>query len=203
MISNYAYWYFEKAIPDKICDEIVKRGLSESPHLAKVESAELSEMNKTIKKKLLKVRNSDVVWLSEPWIAGMVSGFVNKANENAGWNFQHHVSEPAQFTIYNKNQHYDWHQDISHLTEEKNQPPNTQRKLSVSVQLTDPKKYTGGDLVFSITTGKNKNKILKEPKLASKGTVVIFPSYVFHKVNPVTKGTRYSLVMWFRGDRFK
>jgi len=70
------------------------------------------------------------------------------------------------------------------------------RKLSLTVQLTNPKEYKGGDL--QIYEGAHPQYMPKE-----LGMGVIFPSYVLHRVSPVTKGTRYSLVAWFTGDNFK
>jgi len=70
------------------------------------------------------------------------------------------------------------------------------RKLSVIVQLTDPKEYEGGDL--KIFSGPNPETMIKE-----QGTVIAFPSYILHQVDPVTKGQRHSLVAWTLGDNFK
>lgn len=70
------------------------------------------------------------------------------------------------------------------------------RKLSFTLQLSDPKDYVGGDLELYYG---------KEPTVPTKeqGFVVVFPSYVMHRVTPVTKGTRYSLVAWITGPSFK
>ena len=69
------------------------------------------------------------------------------------------------------------------------------RKLSVSIQLTDPEEYEGGELNFFI----NKD-VIEAPK--TKGTVIIFPSFFMHKVKMVTKGVRKSLVIWIHGPVF-
>jgi hypothetical protein len=70
------------------------------------------------------------------------------------------------------------------------------RKLSITIQLTDPSEYEGGDLVLHYD---------HQPTIMSRdqGKLVVFPSYVLHEVKPVTKGTRYSLVAWVTGERFK
>ena len=70
------------------------------------------------------------------------------------------------------------------------------RKLSFTLQLSDPKDYVGGDLELYYG---------KEPTIPTKeqGFVAVFPSYVLHRVTPVTKGTRYSLVAWITGPSFK
>ena len=70
------------------------------------------------------------------------------------------------------------------------------RKLSFTLQLSDPKDYVGGDL--ELYYGKDPTVPTKE-----QGFVTVFPSYVLHRVTPVTKGTRYSLVAWITGPSFK
>lgn len=70
------------------------------------------------------------------------------------------------------------------------------RKLSLSIQLSDPEDYEGGELAL---------RFIDEPEIMSKelGKMIMFPSYVLHEVRPVTKGTRYSLVAWITGKPFK
>jgi PKHD-type hydroxylase len=70
------------------------------------------------------------------------------------------------------------------------------RKLSFTVQLSDPEDYEGGDLCLYF--GDNADVMKK-----TQGLVTVFPSYVLHEVKPVTKGTRYSLVSWVTGKPFK
>jgi PKHD-type hydroxylase len=70
------------------------------------------------------------------------------------------------------------------------------RKLSISIQLTNPEKYEGGELyLYDYDKGTVMDK--------TQGTLIIFPSYVLHEVTPVTKGTRNSLVTWVTGKQFK
>jgi PKHD-type hydroxylase len=70
------------------------------------------------------------------------------------------------------------------------------RKLSISIQLTDPKDYEGGELnLYEQDEGKVMDK--------KQGTLIMFPSYVLHEVMPVTKGERNSLVTWVTGNQFK
>jgi len=72
------------------------------------------------------------------------------------------------------------------------------RKLSISIQLTDPEEYEGGEL--KLYDGDDKDAIVMDK---TQGTLIIFPSYVLHEVMPVTKGTRNSLVTWVTGKQFK
>ena len=72
----------------------------------------------------------------------------------------------------------------------------SRRKISITVQLSDPSEYEGGDLQIKINAGQSDT-----PK--GLGNVVIFPSYLLHRVTPVTKGLRRSLVLWITGPAFK
>ena len=79
------------------------------------------------------------------------------------------------------------------------------RKLSVTCNLSHPEDYQGGELEFhrnDVSKSKKVN-LYKCKEIASRGSIVVFPSFVYHKVYPVVKGKRYSLVMWNTGDPFK
>ena len=70
--------------------------------------------------------------------------------------------------------------------------------------LSDPKDFEGGDLEFyDYSPPGKKNKILKTNDIKQKGTIITFPSFIIHRVLPVTKGTRYSLVVWHTGPQLK
>ena len=73
----------------------------------------------------------------------------------------------------------------------------SQRKLSVTVQLSEPKDYEGGEFLFSKDIGTPDQNIMKE-----QGRIVIFSSFVYHEVKPVTSGKRYSLVGWYEGNHW-
>jgi len=104
------------------------------------------------------------------------------------FNFKLDTVELIQISRYEEGQYYDWHFDS--LTESP-----FFRKLSISIQLSDPKDYEGGDLFFQIP------QEVTTPK--TRGSVTIFPSYIRHKASEVTKGERYSLVSWICGPPFK
>ena len=112
----------------------------------------------------------------------------------------------SQFTEYKKGQFYDWHCDS--YEEPYNKPENQNvhnklRKLSMTVSLTDPDEYEGGDLEFDFrnTDEGSQPRICEE--IRKKGSVIIFPSFVWHRVKPVTKGIRHSLVCWNLGYPFR
>jgi PKHD-type hydroxylase len=83
---------------------------------------------------------------------------------------------------------------------------NMQRKLSMSVQLSKPKDYEGGDLKFNLRglDSQNGDTVMSPPpEFKQQGSIVVFPSFLWHKVEPITKGIRYSLVMWAIGENWK
>ena len=68
-------------------------------------------------------------------------------------------------------------------------------------QLSDPSDYKGGELEFSFPTPENRN-ISSIKEIITQGSIVVFPSFIWHRVKPVTEGTRYSLVIWSIGNNF-
>tara|TARA_R100001086_G_scaffold237660_2_gene161813 strand:- start:1152 stop:1766 length:615 start_codon:yes stop_codon:yes gene_type:complete len=202
-LENYFY-YFKKAIPERICDEIVAYGKSILKDRGR--RGTVGDRQKKIKtiKDLKQVRDSNIAWLSDPWIYREIHPFINEANRKANWNFQWDYSEQTQFTKYGKNQHYDWHCDSFSKPYETNNELNGKiRKLSVTLNLTDSKNYSGGLLEFDFRNTIEGSVKQKCDQITEKGSLVVFPSFVWHRVTPVTKGTRYSLVMWNVGDPFK
>lgn len=99
--------------------------------------------------------------------------------------------EDFQYTVYRSGtkDHYTWHMDKGNLM-------SSPRKLSLVLQLSSPEEYEGGDLEFLLGT----TPIVAERR---KGLVYAFPSYVLHRVTPVTAGTRRSLVVWIAGPKFR
>ena len=77
------------------------------------------------------------------------------------------------------------------------------RKLSMIINLTDPNEYKGGELQFDFRNEAAGKNIHTCEAMKEKGSIVIFPSFVWHRVTPVTEGTRYSLVNWIVGKNFK
>ena len=208
-ITNY-YWYFTSAIPPRICDDIIKYSLSKQEQMARTGGYGNKKLNSNEIRNLKKKRNSDLVWLNETWIYKELHPYIHTANKNAGWNFQWDRSESCQFTKYKLNQYYDWHCDGWDKPYHK---PNTEehgkvRKLSMTCQLTDGSEYEGGELEFDFRNYephmREEVKHLKQAKeILPKGSIIVFPSFVWHRVKPVTKGVRYSLVMWNLGYPFK
>jgi PKHD-type hydroxylase len=210
-LSNY-YWYFQSAIPPRICDDIIKYGLSQAETMARTGGYDNRELTKKEIKDIKRKRNSDVVWLNDRWIYKEIQPYVDQANKNAGWNFQWDWSESCQFTKYKLNQYYDWHCDSWDEPYDKkdlNHPEHGKiRKLSMTCQLTDGSEYEGGELEFDFRNydphmrDELKHRIQCK-EILPKGSIILFPSFVWHRVKPVTKGVRYSLVVWNLGYPFK
>ena len=208
MNLQYYFWFFKKAVPDHICDDMVRYGLQRRQVMATTGGYnDVNKLNRQEIKDLKKKRDSNIMWFHEDWMFKELHSYVNLANRNAGWNFQWDYGEACQFTKYNKGQYYDWHSDS---WDKPYNQPNTPshgkiRKLSVTLSLSDEKDYKGGELEFDFRTvdpdQKAETRLCKEIK--SKGSLVVFPSEVWHRVRPVTKGTRYSLVVWYLGAPFK
>jgi len=208
-LNNY-FWYFKSAVPPRLCDEIIKYALLKKDHMGRTGGVEDKKLSDKQIKDIKYRRDSNVVWLNDPWIYRELNPYIHAANKNAGWNFQWDTSEQLQFTKYKLNQYYDWHQDSFNEPFDK---PNTLdhgkiRKLSMTCQLTDDSEYTGGELEFDFRNydppKRDEDKHLIQAKhILSKGSIIVFPSFVWHRVKPVRKGVRYSLVMWNLGYPFR
>jgi PKHD-type hydroxylase len=142
------------------------------------------------------IRSSIVKWIPQndqwSWLYDKMINMATIAN-NALWNFDLQTApEQIQFTEYHASQggHYGWHQDIG---------PGmlSLRKVSITVQLSGPEDYQGGDLQI----WQGGDNPIDAPK--GKGTVVIFPSYMMHRVTKVTSGIRRSLVLWVGGEHYR
>ena len=205
MLKNF-YWYYQGSLTDRFCDAVIKTAEKQNNNYGLVSEVtdngavkNFDQLNEKSKKKLFKTRKSKITWLDEPWINNEITNYVKEANQRAGWNFVINDVEHAQFTTYNLKEYYGWHSDtFSECFENGNM-----RKLSVTVSLTDPKEYKGGELEFDFRDSKpgvDSTRICSEIK--PRGSIVVFPSFVWHRVKPVTKGTRQSLVMWYGGPNF-
>ena len=100
------------------------------------------------------------------------------------------LTEPAQFTEYPKKGFYDWHMDSD--VNMQHEPPV--RKISMTVLLNHESQFEGGELEL-MAPG-------KKAKL-TQGNAIVFASFLSHRVAPVTRGVRQSLVMWFGGTPFR
>ena len=141
------------------------------------------------------VRKGDVCWMDPDreqyrWIYERCTAAVQQVN-GVDWRFDLDYIDPLQFTCYdNTGDHFGWHIDNA------SQGDNTYRKLSFSIQLSTPQAYEGG--VLEILTGQE-----PQPMPQEQGTFIAFPSIITHRVTPITRGKRYSLVGWCTGPQFR
>jgi PKHD-type hydroxylase len=181
-VHPWAYW--DNLFTEDECKEIIKIG-----NLLDRTDAGISNKNVVDKD----IRICKIAWMGfnedTKFIYERISNAVTSLNKRF---FQFDVSgffEDLQFTEYNEpDNFYVYHTDSFYDT--------TPRKLSVTLQLTPQDQYEGGDLELFYS---------KEPEQMKKdvGRLVVFPSYTLHRVLPVTKGTRHSLVGWVNGPPFK
>ncbi len=135
-------------------------------------------------------RSSNVSYLlhdeTNRWLYEKISEEIQQVNTNA-YHFELSGIEAIQLAVYNIGDHYDWHTDLG-------EGDNSTRKLSLSIQLTAADEYDGGELEF-----------MKTVETASKkqGAIIFFPAFLHHRVTPITRGQRYSLVAWVHGNAFK
>ncbi len=148
------------------------------------------------------VRQAHIAWIpaDEPyvWIHDKLTSVVQKANRTYGYDLIG-FTEDLQFTEYaGAGAFYDWHQDGL-------DGDLAGRKLSLVVQLSDPADYDGGDLELFGVDGDGGSMDLDEwrPRVRGHGSVVVFPAFEFHRVTPLTAGTRRSLVCWVGGPPFR
>lgn len=123
------------------------------------------------------------------WLAGILM-YVAKV-ENLNYGFDISALREIQITKYGIGGKYDWHHDVIPVYP-------CQRKLSMIIQLTDGSEYRGGDFEFRDDTIAPIANQLRD-----KGSVLIFPSMMMHRVTPVTEGVRKSLVAWVEGPAWR
>jgi len=219
-LTNY-YYYFQSVLPPKLCDDIIAYGKQHQAEMAvtggvsdKVGSGQ--KLSQKDIKNIQKKRNSDIVWMNDRWIYKEIQPYIHEANRAAGWNFEWDWSESCQFTKYGVGQYYGWHCDSWEKPYQRKQNDDGTypidhgkiRKLSMTISLSEPDEYDGGNLEFDfrnqVDWERNKKKAIKScDEIRPRGSIIVFPSFVWHRVAPVTRGTRYSLVVWSLGYPFK
>ena len=187
----YPYWVFENELDEHTCNLIIDLGKDKWKE-ARIQAGNGVSGKGKINKE---IRKTDVAWSNDDWLYEICWHFLRTANKNSNWNFNISSCEPMQITKYEKDGHYNFHQDGNGFSRYDN-PKNKflhgkTRKLSMTIVLNED--YEGGEFQFF-----DDKSLIKE----KRGTIIVFPSYMVHKVRPVTKGTRYSLVAWFCGEPF-
>ena len=183
--TNY-YWFQNGFTPEELAR--IEEMTSNLPF----ESAGVGELDKS--RVDSKYRKSSIKWCPQnedwEWVYDKLGTMISEAN-NSMWKFDlTHMREQIQYTeYYEGGGQYDWHMDCGIGIQ-------AQRKVSVTVQLSQPDEYEGGDLQFMLGAGQ-----IWAPRV--QGAAVIFPSFFLHRVTPVTKGTRKSFVLWVGGEPYR
>ena len=205
-MANLACWH-QTALPLEIV-EILEKDLYALP----VPPQESKLMGDQVDKV---IRNSTNVWIpTSHWVAGWLWYYIDKVNRE---NFCYDITEidggNIQYTQYGEGHYYHWHQDhdidsfykpqmVPNFAENQHQDQimiqgEYVRKLSFTVQLSDPSEYTGGEVQFMDNSGGT----FFAPK--PRGTMIVFDSRVKHRVRKVKSGMRKSLVGWVVGPRWR
>ena len=183
-------WVVETTTPlftPEQCQKIIDCGRSQPPQQAQVGMGKPGGGTDT------KKRVTTISWIPFKEMEPMyndLNNFIQAANENHFGFGDIQITEQAQFTEYPVGGFYDWHMDCD--VNMAHEPPV--RKISMTLLLSPENQFEGGDLEL-MTKG-------KKAKL-KQGHAIIFASFLNHKVNPVTRGVRQSLVVWFGGKPFR
>jgi PKHD-type hydroxylase len=168
------------------CQLIINAGRSEKQETAQVGGGSVGTID-------TKVRTSHISWIpfkKMPEMYKTIENLMHKTNNNHFGFDNMQLTEPAQYTEYPEGGFYDWHIDSD--VEGKNEPPV--RKISMTCLLSHESEFEGGGLEL-MSDGK-----IARPK---QGNAIFFASFIRHRVVPISKGVRKSLVMWFGGTPFK
>lgn len=181
--GEHPFTSWNDAFSKEEIEKIIELGESLLPTDAKVGSGLNTEY-----------RRSKTSWIQlnneTEWIFSRLGHIVSSLNGQFYGFDLHGFVEGLQYTVYSEEDAgcYDWHLDWGSNT--------PQRKLSIVTQLSEPDEYDGGDL--EIMTSKNPDVVDR-----CAGRSVVFPSFVLHRVTPVTRGTRKTLVAWICGNQFR
>ncbi len=171
------------------CQDIINMG-----HQQKSEEAKVGDKEKKGGKYDTKMRITTISWIPFKALPDMYARIERSMKQVNGNHFGYEgmmITEQAQFTEYPKGGFYDWHMDAEANC--RFEPPV--RKISMTILLSPPHEFEGGDLEFMAEGNK--------PPQLLQGQAIFFCSLIRHRVNKVKKGIRRSLVMWFGGPPFK
>ena len=175
-MSNYV---IEQILSPQECAEIIElgtiKGIKKEDNVVNSNSVEVDKS----------IRSTEIYFINDVSLYQKIMPHVVKLNK---WNYNFSRVEPLQLGIYKEGDHYDWHVDDDGVAYDSSAGPfaGLNRLLSFSILLNDD--FEGGEFVMNDVLPLNKT-----------GQILIFPSTIKHKVNPVTQGTRYSLVGWCCG----
>ncbi len=187
---KYTWQAWNQALAPEYCDYVISKGMQRAPTAGSVGN------HVSDGQMLPEVRVSTLRWLDiegeDRDIADQLMWFFRRSNLNV---FGFDITEPleVQFTEYvgAEGGKYDWHQDVIWQND-----TAYDRKLSIVVQLSHSEDYAGGDFEFFGYPSPG-------DEFRKRGSVLVFPSFLHHRVLPVTSGVRRSLVSWVVGPKFR
>ena len=183
--KSYVVETIEPIFTAKLCKEIIDLSSTLKKEQGKTYHQEVRDYDENR-------RHSTISWIPfnkmQPMYDDLIY-LIQKINRNHFGFSNIQITEKAQVSEYSKGQFYHWHTD--NTIDMDREPPV--RKLSMTLLLNDPSKFEGGNLEIA---GKKMSPM-------KQGHAAIFASFLQHRVTPVTKGVRKSLVVWFSGEPFK
>jgi PKHD-type hydroxylase len=212
-MAYQSIWYFTN-LPEDVVEILDKDLYNNFDHQMQDSKLHGDALNKD-------KRNSKNTWIStDHWISGFLWHYVQKANrDNFLYDLSYIDGESMQYTRYGEGEYYNWHNDSSIAVHYKpqalgisggntvnnekvhidylNKSTELVRKLSFTLQLSDPNDYEGGNVQLMNDAGQSYIAPRK------RGTIILFDARTQHRVNKVTKGTRRSIVGWVVGPRWK
>ena len=178
----------DQAFTPEECDKIVQYGSENyGKYLRKAQVGNVARLDNEIREsEIVMVPNDDQ---DMHWVFHRLCTAINQVNAQC-YEYDLRTIETIQYTNYDSsyNGFYGKHIDTQYGV--------MSRKLSLTIQLTDPSEYEGGEVLLHLGS---KPDIVKK----DQGSITFFPSFVLHEVTPVTKGCRKSLVAWCLGPEFK
>jgi PKHD-type hydroxylase len=171
------------ALEPEECSRIVRFG----SRLSEAKAVALGDEGRAVAR-----RNGKIAWI-EPgpesyWLYEKIEALVHRANETYGFELIG-FAEAFQFSVYERDHYFGWHTDVG-------LDQSAARKLSLTIQLSAPDTYSGGQLEFVGSSA-------PPPAATELGCAIAFPSYLAHRVSKVTSGLRYSMVVWAYGPPFR
>lgn len=184
--DEHPFVVYPGAVPSEVCDALCEE-VEDMPHGDGQVGGELDAP----------IRDASVAFLPPThWSAELLHHAAAKANEEGRWNYELLGPEAVQHTRYGPQQHYGWHVDAFG-------DQDAVRKLSITLQLSHADAYTGGELEF-LRFGVATPEVWGLPEAArARGSLIVFPSFLVHRVTAVQRGRRDALVAWIRGPRFR
>lgn len=182
-MSHLPIWYLSQ-VPIEQCAQASEEYKAIAPKAATMgvegETTNTGERNTT-------VRFAD----KDHWFGKEMFQYGMKSNLECNWGFHLDNFEAVQYAEYGPNQHYHWHIDTFLLSGK-----DYDRKVTVVCLMNDPSEFEGGQLQLRFNQQEYDVPLIK-------GTVIAFPSFIEHRVTPVTSGVRYTAAMWVNGPRFR